>query len=143
GTIAIANAKMAYLLYEEIYQSDLAKTLMRQDATSQRLLWASTSTKNKRYSDVLYVESLIAKNTVNTLPPATLEAFRDHGRVSNSIKDDIFKAAQKMSALSSLGIDFKACCEELLIDGLKLFSNDFDQLLHVVEEKLTKLREKP
>lgn len=142
GTIAIANAKMAYLLFEEIYKSDNAHALIRQGAKPQRLLWASTSTKNKAYRDVLYVESLIGKNTVITLPPATIDAFRDHGHASNSIKDDIFNASHIIADLNSLGIDFKACCEKLLIDGVKLFTNDFDQLLSVMEQKLSRLADR-
>lgn len=136
GKIAIANAKVAYLLFEEIYQSELAKSLIRQGAHPQRLLWASTSTKNKNYRDVLYVESLIGKHTVNTLPPATLEAFRDHGKASNSIKDDIAKAKSVLKDLASLGIDFKNCCEELVNEGVKLFADAFDHLLGVMDQKL-------
>jgi transaldolase/glucose-6-phosphate isomerase len=139
GTVAIANAKLAYLLYEEIYQSDLAKELIRGGASPQRLLWASTSTKNKNYRDVLYVESLIGPHTVNTLPPATLDAFRDHGEAANTIKDDIFRASLIMTELGGLGIDFRQCCEELLKEGVKLFIDSFDQLLDAVKRKLTAL----
>lgn len=140
GTIAIANAKKAYLLYEEIYQSDDAKKLTLKGANPQRLLWASTSTKNKNYPDVLYVEALIGKNTVNTLPPATLDAFRDHGRVSNSLQENISKAPATLGELASLGIDFKACCEKLLVDGVKLFTDDLDKLLGAIDQKLSGLR---
>lgn len=142
GTIAIANAKMAYLLFEEIYRGDLAKSLMQKGANPQRLLWASTSTKNKNYSDVLYVDSLIGDQTVITLPPATLVAFRDHGHASLSIKNDIDKASLKVAELKSLGIDFNACCDELLQDGVVLFSNDFDQMMSAINNKLSLLAEK-
>jgi transaldolase/glucose-6-phosphate isomerase len=136
GKIAIANAKMAYLAYKEIYRSDLAKSLIRQGAKKQKLLWASTGTKNPRYSDVLYVESLIGKNTVNTLPPATLNAFRNHGRVSNTIKKGAEQSIKTMNDLKKLNIDFKTCCDELLIEGLKIFTDSFDKLLLAVDKKL-------
>jgi transaldolase/glucose-6-phosphate isomerase len=136
GKIAIANAKMAYLAYKEIYRSDLAKSLIRQGAKKQKLLWASTGTKNPRYSDVLYVESLIGKNTVNTLPPATLSAFRNHGRAANTIKKGAEQSARIMNDLKKLNIDFKTCCDELLIEGLKIFTDSFDKLLLAVEKKL-------
>lgn len=136
GKIAIANAKMAYVAYKEIYRSDLAKSLIRQGAKKQKLLWASTGTKNPRYSDVVYVESLIGKNTVNTLPPATLDAFRNHGRVANTIKKDQDQAARQLQDLKKLNIDFKLCCDELLIEGLKIFTDSFDKLLLAVDNKL-------
>lgn len=136
GKTAIANAKMAYIAYKEIYRSDLAKSLIRQGAKKQKLLWASTGTKNPRYSDVLYVESLIGKNTVNTLPPATIDAFRNHGRVSNTIKKDHEQSARYLQDLQKLGIDFKLCCDELLIEGLKIFTDSFDKLLMAVDKKL-------
>lgn len=140
GTIAIANAKVAYLCYEEIYQGDLAKSLIRKGAHPQRLLWASTSTKNNRYPDVLYVESLIGKNTVNTLPPDTLKAFRDHGKASNSLMTNIQEARATLDRLSELGIDFESCCRELLQEGVKLFADAFDQLLGSVDKKLTQIK---
>ncbi len=136
GKVAIANAKLAYRAFEDIYNSDLAKNLIKKGAHPQRVLWASTSTKNKNYRDVLYVEALIGKNTVNTLPPATLEAFRDHGQVSHVITDNLEDAESTMSDLKKLGIDFERCCEELLDEGLKLFSTAFDQLLEAVEHKM-------
>ena len=136
GKAAIANAKLAYKAYEKIYNSELAKKLLAQGAHPQRLLWASTSTKNKNYSDILYVSSLIAPNTVNTLPPATLEAFRDHGHVSDEFIKNLDDGQNIMSDLKNAGIDFSLCCEELLTEGLKLFSDAFDQLLEAIEHKL-------
>jgi transaldolase len=85
------------------------------------------------------VESLIGPHTVNTLPPATLDAFRDHGEAANTIKDDIFRASLIMTELGGLGIDFRQCCEELLKEGVKLFIDSFDQLLDAVKRKLTAL----
>lgn len=136
GKTAIANAKMAYMAYKDLYESDLAKGLIRQGAKKQKLLWASTGTKNARYSDVLYVESLIGKNTVNTLPPATLDAFRDHGKAANTITKNTDQAALIMNELAKFKIDFKSCCDELLIEGVKIFTDSFDKLLLAVDKKL-------
>jgi transaldolase / glucose-6-phosphate isomerase len=140
GTIAIVNAKVAYKAFEEIYQSDMARTLIRKGAHPQRLLWASTSTKNNRYSDVLYVESLIGQNTVNTIPLETLKAFKDHGKASNSLLTDINKAEWSLAILSDLGIDFEHHCQDLLTEGLKLFADAFDQLLSAVDKKLIEVK---
>jgi transaldolase len=129
GKIAIANAKVAYLKYEEINQSKLSKELINKGANPQRLLWASTSTKNKNYSDVLYVESLIGPNTVNTLPLETIEAFRDHGKAENSLLKDLTLAPETLAKLKSCGIDFEQCCHELLDEGIKLFTDAFDKLI--------------
>ena len=136
GKVAIANAKLAYRAFEDIYDSDLAKNLIKNGAHPQRLLWASTSTKNKNYRDVLYIEALIGKETVNTLPPATLEAFRDHGQVSDMMGHNLEEADLVMSDLEGLGINFELCCEELLCEGLKLFSDAFDKLLEAVKLKM-------
>jgi|SRR5579871_381110 len=133
GKIAIANAKVAYNKFERIYESALAKTLLSHGATPQRLLWASTSTKNARYSDVLYVESLIAKSTVNTMPLETLNAFRDHGRASLSLMEN---QQQMLDNLAALGLDYEALCQELLQEGIELFATAFDQLLAAIAKKL-------
>lgn len=145
GKIAIANAKLAYETFEEIYQSDDAKDLLKKGANFQRLLWASTGTKNKNYSDIIYVENLIAKNTVNTLPPATLEAFRDHGRVVDAMaQNNTYEAAaMTMKNLSNLGIDFDLSCKELLTEGLKLFDDAFDKLLEAVKNKMQEKKNSP
>jgi transaldolase len=132
GKIAIANAKVAYLKYEEIYNSRLFLEL--KNANPQRLLWASTSTKNKNYSDVLYVESLIGPHTVNTLPLETLENFRDHGKACSSLTKDIFLAPKEMAKLKNWGIDFELCCDELLDEGIKLFKDAFDKLINSVAQ---------
>lgn len=136
GTIAVANAKMAYSSFLEIYQSDMARSLMRQGLHPQRLLWASTSTKNSRYSDVLYVESLIGENTVNTMPLETLHAFRDHGKAQSSLCTDIERAHAAFHHVSALGIDFEHHCQDLLREGVQLFTDAFDQLLSAVDQKL-------
>lgn len=140
GKVAIANAKVAYLAFLDIYQTDLAKTLIRKGAHPQRLLWASTSTKNNRYSDVLYVESLIGKNTVNTLPLETMKAFRDHGTAASSLTSNIHQAEEIFGNLSKLGIDFESECHDLLLEGVKLFVDAFDSLLNVVGKKLTEIK---
>lgn len=140
GKIAIANAKLAYLKFQEIYQSEEAQKLLKLGASYQRLLWASTSTKNKNYPDVLYVESLIGPHTVNTLPLETLVAFRDHGKAQSSIGQNLSDAPKTMDKLSALGIDFELCCHELLQEGIKLFSDAFDQLLDSVGKKLAAVK---
>lgn len=137
GNIAIANAKIAYLRFAEIYKSDLAKSLARMDAQPQRLLWASTSTKNPRFSDVLYVESLIGAQTVNTLPLETLMAFRDHGKAMNTLSAGLHDASDVIASLDELGIDFSSACDELQIEGVKLFATAFDQLLSAIDHKLS------
>lgn len=136
GKVAIANAKLAYEKFIEIYQSDLGQKMLDKGADHQRLLWASTSTKNKNYSDVLYVESLIGEHTVNTLPLETLLAFRDHGRAESTLSENIDDAKETMAKLSDLGISFEKCCDELLDEGIKLFINAFDQLIESVANKL-------
>jgi transaldolase/glucose-6-phosphate isomerase len=138
GKVAIANAKLAYRAFEDIYDSDLAKNLLKKGAHPQRLLWASTSTKNKNYRDVIYIEELIGKETVNTLPPTTLEAFRDHGQVADVITNNLEHADIVMTELKSLGVDFEHCCDELLVEGLELFSAAFDKLLEAVKTKMEK-----
>jgi transaldolase/glucose-6-phosphate isomerase len=138
GKIAIANAKIAAMRSDEIYRSDLARALALKGAEPQRLLWASTSTKNPHYRDVIYVESLIGPNTVNTLPLETLLAFRDHGIAADTLASGTHEAIATMEALTSLNIDFDAVCDELQRDGVKLFVTAFDQLLKAVEHKLTR-----
>jgi transaldolase/glucose-6-phosphate isomerase len=143
GRVAIANAQCAYRAYEEIYLSDLAKNLVAHGAHPQRLLWASTGTKNNKYSDILYIKSLIAHNTVNTMPPQTLEAFRDHGKASDTIKNNCDDAFVIMANLKKLHIDFAHCCDELLSDGLKLFADAFDKLLKALEDKISQKKNSP
>lgn len=135
GKIAIANAQLAYATYKGIYQSDIAAHLIETGAHPQRLLWASTSTKDKRYSDVLYVEQLIGENTVNTLPLETFYAFRDHGKVAKTLRDDSVDANEKFARLSSLGVDFNDACDELLSEGIQVFVASFDQLIDAVDKK--------
>ncbi|HXN51380.1 MAG TPA: transaldolase [Candidatus Acidoferrum sp.] len=129
GKVAIANAKLTYRKYQEIYSSPRWKALAAKGAQTQRLLWASTSTKNPKYRDVLYVEELIGKDTVDTIPPATFDAFRDHGRVRPSLTENVDEAAKVMASLEKAGISMKEVTEKLVVDGVKLFSDAFKQLL--------------
>lgn len=129
GKVAIANAKLTYRKYEELVGSARWKALAAKGAQPQRLLWASTSTKNPKYRDVLYVEELIGADTVDTIPPATFDAFRDHGRVRASLIENVDDAAKTMSDLAKAGISMKEVTEKLVVDGVKLFADAFNQLL--------------
>jgi transaldolase len=129
GKIANANAKEAYQIYKQSIASPRWKALEARGATRQRPLWASTGTKNKAYSDVLYVEPLIGKDTVNTLPLATLNAFNDHGKVANTIEQGIDEARAQLKALAAKGIDLEKVCAELTDQGLDLFSKAMEGLL--------------
>jgi transaldolase/glucose-6-phosphate isomerase len=129
GKVAIANAKLTYRKYQEIYSSPRWKALAAKGAQTQRLLWASTSTKNPKYRDVMYVEELIGPETVDTIPPATFDAFRDHGRVRPSLTENVDEAAKVMASLEKAGISMKEVTEKLVVDGVKLFADAFRQLL--------------
>jgi transaldolase/glucose-6-phosphate isomerase len=129
GRVAIANAKLTYHKYHEIYGGPRWKALAAKGAQTQRLLWASTSTKNPKYRDVLYVEELIGADTVDTIPPATFDAFRDHGRVRASLAENLDDAAKTMLALEKAGISMKEVTDKLVVDGVKLFADAFRQLL--------------
>ena len=129
GRVAIANAKLTYHKYHEIYGGPRWKALAAKGAQTQRLLWASTSTKNPKYRDVLYVEELIGADTVDTIPPATFDAFRDHGRVRASLAENLDDAAKTMLALEKAGISMKEVTDKLVVDGVKLFADAFKQLL--------------
>jgi transaldolase/glucose-6-phosphate isomerase len=134
GKVAIANGKLTYEAYEHIFSTARWKALAAKSAQTQRVLWASTSTKNKNYRDVLYVEELIGPDTVNTLPPATLEAFRDHGKPRQSLTEDLDGARKTMSDLAAAGISMKEVTDKLTADGVKLFADAFDKLLEAVEK---------
>jgi transaldolase/glucose-6-phosphate isomerase len=129
GKVAIANAKLTYRKYQEIYGGPRWKALAAKGAQTQRLLWASTSTKNPKYRDVMYVEELIGADTVDTIPPATFDAFRDHGRVRPSLTENLDDAAKTMLALEKAGISMKEVTDKLVVDGVKLFADAFKQLL--------------
>lgn len=129
GKVAIANAKLTYRKYQESYGGARWKVLAAKGGQTQRLLWASTSTKNPKYRDVMYVEELIGPETVDTIPPATFDAFRDHGRVRPSLTENVEEAARVMANLQKAGISMKEVTDKLVVDGVKLFADAFRQLL--------------
>jgi transaldolase len=135
GKVAIANAKQAYRYYQKMIESPRWKALAAKGAQSQRLLWASTSTKNPKYRDVLYIEELIGPDTVNTIPPATMDAFRDHGVLRRTLDSDLAAADKTMSDLETAGISMKQVTGKLLDDAIRLFDDAFTQLHQVVEQK--------
>lgn len=135
GKIAIANAKVTYQGCQELYQSDRWQKLANQGAQPQRLLWASTGTKNLEYSDVLYVEELIGSNTVNTVPPATLNNFRDHGNSRSSLIENVAEAEETIANLEKVGISLTEVTDTLLNQAVNSFSEAFDKLLSTVEKK--------
>src|ERR1700754_4268440 len=135
GKVAIANAKLAYQDYKRLFAGARWEKLAAKGAKPQRLLWASTGTKNKDYSDVLYVEELIGPNTVNTVPPATLDAFRDHGKLRDSLEENVPEAERVLSALTQAGISLDAITEKLVDEGVQLFAEAFDKLLGAVAHK--------
>ncbi len=135
GKVAIANAKLAYQHYQKIYDDERWQRLAQHGAQTQRLLWASTGTKNKAYSDVLYVDELIGQDTVNTMPPATMDAYRDHGRPRASLLEDLEGARAVMAALPGAGISIDAVTEKLVEDGVRQFADAADQLYAAVQKK--------
>jgi transaldolase/glucose-6-phosphate isomerase len=135
GKVAIANAKLAYQRYKRLFAGARWKKLQAKGARVQRLLWASTGTKNKDYSDVLYVDELIATDTVNTLPPPTMDAFRDHGKPRASLEQDVDQAEQVMAALERSGISIDGVTARLVEEGVQLFADAFDKLLGAVAVK--------
>lgn len=135
GEVAIASAKKAYQIYKELFRSDRFKKLSQNGAMTQRLLWASTGTKNPAYSNIKYVEALIGPQTVNTIPPETLEAYRDHGKPANRLEDDLTDADYIIEQLPNLGIDLAEITQRLEEEGVDKFSKPFNQLLKIIEER--------
>ncbi|HEY8559217.1 MAG TPA: transaldolase [Pyrinomonadaceae bacterium] len=136
GKTAIANAKMAYRAYEEIFSGERWEKLAGQGAQTQRILWASTGTKNSQYSDVLYIEELIGKDTVNTIPPATWDSFRDHGKVRESLTENREEAERTLKNLEKAGISLGAATDKLLVDAVRLFVEPFDKMIAAVEKAI-------
>ena len=134
GKVAIANGKLTYQRYQNIFSGPRWQALVAKGAQTQRVLWASTSTKNPDYRDVIYVEELIGPDTVNTMPPATVDAFRDHGQLRNSLTEDVPAAAKVMDDLARAGIAIKEVTDKLTKDGVKLFADAFVKLLAAVEK---------
>jgi transaldolase / glucose-6-phosphate isomerase len=136
GKVAIANGKLTYQRYQRIFSGPRWETLASKGAQTQRVLWASTSTKNPAYRDVMYVEELIGPDTVDTMPPATVDAFRDHGRLRNSLTEDVAAAQKTMNDLAKAGISIKEATTKLTNDGVKLFADAFHKLLAAVERSV-------
>jgi transaldolase len=135
GTLAIANAKLAYVNYKELFAGAPWEALRAMGASAQRCLWASTSTKNPAYRDVLYVEELIGRDTVDTMPLETLEAFQDHGRVRDSLEEDVEGARRTLKAFKEAGIDYDDVVETLEREGVEKFAKSFQQLFDDIASK--------
>jgi len=135
GKAGIANAKIAYAKYNEIFSGTRWKVLADGGARVQRCLWASTSTKNPNYRDVMYAEGLIGPDTINTMPQTTLDAFRDHGVVAPTLVKDVDEAFATIQRLEAVGIDFKAVTDELQVEGVRLFSESFAKANESIKQK--------
>ncbi|MEO8561058.1 MAG: transaldolase [bacterium] len=135
GKAAIANAQLAYKLFREVFSTPRWETLKEKGARLQRPLWASTSSKNPAYRDVMYVEQLTGPDTVNTMPPATIDAFRDHGEIARTVDANFSNAERTIADLAAVGIDLKAVTDKLLDDGLASFQKSFDSLIAGLEKK--------
>jgi transaldolase/glucose-6-phosphate isomerase len=134
GKVAIANAKLTYQRYREIFSGNQWQALADKGAQTQRVLWASTSTKNPDYRDVVYIEELIGPQTVNTIPPPTAVAFRDHGKLRESLTEGVDEARETMEKLEQTGISMKEVTDRLLDEGVETFEVAFDKLLSTVEK---------
>jgi transaldolase/glucose-6-phosphate isomerase len=135
GTVAIANARLTYQRYQALFSGPRWQALAARGAQPQRLLWASTGAKNPNYRDVVYVEELVGPDTVNTIPPATFDAFRDHGRARASLVEDVDAARHTLAALADAGISLADTTDRLLAEGVQLFSDAFEKLLKAVEKQ--------
>lgn len=135
GKIAIANAKLVYEKSKELFSTNRYKKLLGSGANIQRLLWASTSTKNPDYPETIYIDGLVGKDTVNTMPPATIEAFKTKGKVYNAIEDKVEEARGQMEALKVLNINFSEITDKLTVDGVESFSKSFHDLISTIENK--------
>src|SRR5215470_2124084 len=138
GKVAIASAKLAYHRFTELYSGDTWQELAEKGAQPQRLLWASTSTKNPSYRDVIYVEELIGPDTVDTIPPATFDGFRDHGVPKESLEANVDAARRTMQNLATAGVSMKDATDKLLADGVKIFEEAFGKLLEAIEKNRKK-----
>ncbi|HEY3133238.1 MAG TPA: transaldolase [Gemmatimonadaceae bacterium] len=139
GRAAIANAKLAYRLFRQKFAGPRWEALAREGARLQRPLWASTSTKNPEYRDVMYVEELIGPDTVDTMPPATIEAFRDHGVVDRTVDKKVAAAEGLLKEIEAVGISIKDVTAKLLVDGIASFQKSFDELIAGLESKIGSL----
>jgi transaldolase/transaldolase/glucose-6-phosphate isomerase len=139
GKIAIANSKIAYAEFKKIFDGSRWQQLKNKGARVQRVLWASTSVKNPDYPDTIYVDELIGPDTVNTLPPETVDNFIDHGRVAETLTRGVTKAQQQIAKLAELGIDFNAITQQLQDDGVVAFARPFDALMQSIAQKRERL----
>lgn len=135
GKAAVTSAKLAYQAFKATFSSERFAALQARGARVQRPLWASTSTKNPTYSDVLYVEPLIGPDTVNTMPPTTITAFLEHGRVEATLEHEVPEAEQTFEAMAAADISMRQVTTRLLVDGVRLFADSFEKLLANIEEK--------
>jgi transaldolase len=139
GKAAVANAKLAYRQFEEFFIGPRWEALAAKGARPQRPLWASTSSKNPAYSDLIYVEPLMGPQTVNTMPPNTLDALRDHGTIASTVRDGVDEAKAQVAGLAKLGISLEAVADELEADGVKKFVASFDDLLKTIDQRRKEL----
>ncbi|HET7234181.1 MAG TPA: transaldolase family protein, partial [Longimicrobium sp.] len=139
GRAAIANAKMAYARFQQVFAGERWERLRAQGAHVQRPLWASTSTKNPAYRDVIYVEELIGPDTVNTVPLATLKAFADHGQVRRTVDIDLDRARADLATLQELGVSLDDVTTQLQVEGVEKFAKSFRQMIQAVGEKLERV----
>ena len=126
---------MIYQKFKEIFESAEFKKLEKNGANAQRVLWASTSTKNPLYNDLKYVESLIGPRTINTMPPQTVDAFLDHGKAKEALEKNLDKEKACLKKLAAIGIDLESVCRKLQDDGVDAFQKSFDKLIHSIEKK--------
>jgi len=142
GKVAIANAKLAYVRYKELFSGARWEALAAKGARTQRLLWASTGTKNPSYPDTLYIDTLIGRDTVNTIPPATMDAFREHGTPKpDAVEQDVDGARRILAALKQGGISLDGVTDELVVDGVKQFAGAFDKLFATIKSRSGEMRE--
>jgi transaldolase/glucose-6-phosphate isomerase len=142
GKVAVANAQLAYELFQELFESDAFKELQSKGASVQRPLWASTGTKNPAYSDVLYVDTLIGPDTVNTMPIKTMQAFLDHGTLKRTVDADYAGARQVLADLQQVGVSLDDITQQLEDEGIDKFIQSYDELLEGVAQKRSQLAEK-
>jgi len=137
GQVAISSAKVAYQMYQEIFSGERFQKLAKFGARTQRLLWASTGTKNPDYSDIKYIEALIGRETINTMPPETLNAYRDHGKPLSQLEEGTQEAYRVLEALGQAGVDLDASTQELEDEGVSKFNQAFAKLTAALQEKRT------
>ncbi len=135
GKIAVANAKLAYRAFQRTFSGERWQKLAEAGAQVQRPLWASTSTKNPAYPELLYVDTLIGPHTVNTMPPKTLEAFRDHGAVARTVDQGVDEAEQVVQQLAELGISLDDITDQLEAEGVQKFAASYDELMDAIEKR--------